>query len=151
MLAQTALNWQLLFSVANLAITTVITVALFYVGSKAKKIDQLEERLRSAATEAVDLRFGSLAGKLEATVAGLRAIVEEIQRRLQRGDTQFDRANDIQHRLELKTMQQLSELKDQCASKEEVQELRVRHNSLEIKVNTIATTCRSNNCLKGEA
>lgn len=131
-------SWNLLLGVANIAVSGGITLGLFYVGSKTSKIDKMEDQLRTAASEAVDLRIAKIAGEINVAIGGLKAIVNEMQRRLERGDEAFDSTTNKWHQLELRTQQKIADLQTQCASKEDVQRIESRLNEVAIALAKLA-------------
>ncbi len=128
-------------SIINGIATIAVTVGLFYVGSKTAKIGKLEDQLRAAAADAVDLRFGKLAGDMAGAITTLKTIVAEIQRRLERGDDEFDENKEHRHRLELKTQQQIEELKRTTATREDLRDIAAQLVKLQLTVNRIAGAC----------
>lgn len=139
------MDWNLVISICNIVISSLLGVALFYVGSKASKIDKLEDRLRAAASEAVDLRFSKLSGETAAALSSLHAIINEIQRRLAQGDAEFRADEEQRHKLELRTLQQIEEIKRSYATRDDLKAIEDRLLKLQVTVNAIAASC-SRNC-----
>ncbi len=54
-----SMDWNLLLTVVSLAMNVIVTIALFYIGSKTAKIDQLEHRLGEAADRRIDEKFAA--------------------------------------------------------------------------------------------
>lgn len=129
-------------SIVNIVVSGLLTVALFYVGSKASKIDQLEDRLRSAANEAVDLRFGKHAAEMASAMTAVNTIIAEVQRRLADGDAKFDADGQERHKLELKTLMQVEQLKGNCVKRDDLRRVEQEIVKLQVSVGNMTTACR---------
>jgi hypothetical protein len=116
----------------------LIGVALAYVGVKTAKIDKLEDRLQKKAEELVDARYSAMAREIRIQVDQFGEVVQEMRHRLKMGDEKFDKDDEQRHKLELKTVQQLAELKtiisEKFASKADLESLRESMHRLSLEL-----------------
>lgn len=140
-----ALNWNLILAGMNIVISAAITVGLFYVGRKTNEVNKVKDKLETAAKEAVDLRFANLSHELYRSIERLTAAVVTIEKRLDSGDNEFADQRRTDHRLELKTQQTIADLRDHCATKEDLKVLNDRISKIEIGVTRLTASVK---CLR---
>ena len=117
------MDWNLVLSVLSLVISSLLTVGIFYVGSKASKIDKLQEQLEERAGEIIEVRMQALESRLQISVKSLEHIVATMQQRLESGDQHFKNVDAKNHALELKVITQVQEMYRGLATREDVKEL----------------------------
>jgi len=115
-------------------IELLLTVALFYVGAKANRIDQLEETVTAKASEAMNNRFELLASEFTGMVTPVRTLLESVDHRLDRGDKAFDRQDEMQRKLEVDAQRRLAGCVQKFATREDLAELAAEMRKLEVKL-----------------
>ena len=128
------IEWQQVSSFGQWGFSFLLTIALFYIGSKTKRIETLETEVKRAASEAVDAKIAGVAGELRTTLRVLENVVGQIQQRLESGDQHFKSVDQKCHALELKVMQQVSELTRELATKNDVKELQRSISELQVRL-----------------
>jgi hypothetical protein len=116
----TNMNWDaviaigtllgVLIALMDLLASIVLGVGLYWVAAKASKIDKLEENLTTKAGELVDAKFATLSAEMEVPMTKLSTIIDEMKRRLDLGDGQFDAQAEAAHALELKNSLAIKDL-----------------------------------------
>ena len=137
----------------------VLALIMFWVGSKAAKIDQLETRLDVKADKLIDTKFESISGELKNSMNSLAAKIEMINLRLDKGEGTFDRLGDQDHKTEVRFERLVGDLKEfmrtTFASREDLKvhgdEVRGKLNQLEEEstenaksVAVISSQCKAN-------
>lgn len=105
------MDWNLIISILSLAISSLLTVGIFYVGAKAAKIDDLEKRLEDAAAKRIDEKFEAMNQRCAAHRESISSQISAVTQRLEDGDEHFDTVDERNQKIELQVMARVSELK----------------------------------------
>lgn len=128
------IEWQQVSSFGQWVFSGLLTIAMFYIGSKTRRIETLEAEIKRSAGELVDAKIGTVASELRTTVRVLESVVQTMQNRLENGDKHFKSVDQKCHALELKVMQQVSELTRELATKDDVKELQKSIAELQVRL-----------------
>lgn len=109
---ETAVWITLTVAIVGILAEVVMSICLYVVAQRAKKVDTLESRLEQSANEKIEAKFAAMESKLLLPINGLKTMLDETQRRLGRGDEHFDDLNDRDRKLETALLSKLSEMKD---------------------------------------
>ena len=124
------MDWNLVLTVISLAISSLLTVGMFYVGSKASKIDKLEEQLKKNSDDRINTQMQLIRAELQIPLTELNAMVTQIRERMRDGSEHFEEVDKSNHRLELKTQLMVGDLKtymvQNMATKEDFSNLNQR-------------------------
>jgi hypothetical protein len=116
-----------ILAIINLVVTSLLTVAVYYVASKTRQIDRLQERVEAAAQAAVEHRFNALRGECAMRHQSADAQIEAIRERLSDGDHSLETLSMGEQEIRLKLVSDVAGLKDfvrvQCASREDLRRL----------------------------
>jgi len=112
---------------ANLVLTLILTSGVAWVGSKARKIETLEKSLADAAETMIEQKFEAYETKCKLSHVATEREIADMRRRLEKGDGNFDELGAGEHRLEIKLVAAIGDMKEamlkQCADRDEVKEL----------------------------
>ncbi|MCC6425118.1 MAG: hypothetical protein IT447_16715 [Phycisphaerales bacterium] len=79
----------------------VVTLALAYIGAKNRQVEKLQDEIKMSAKTEIRLQLEPL-----------RQTIDAMVRRMKDGEELFGRMGEKDHQVELKMVNQLSELKD---------------------------------------
>lgn len=113
-----------ILSLVQLAASVLMAVFLAYVNAKAKKIDTLEAELKRATGEAIDQKLASLRTEMAAPRELMAQQIQQIQHRLDRGESRFAKLDDARHGLEVQVLKEIGALRDVVATKDDLKRLR---------------------------
>lgn len=117
-----------IIGIVNIVVSLAVTIGLFYVAGKARKIDKLEEKLDHKADQLITARFNAVAGELRSPMLRFEEIVKRIEQRLDHGDASFGEQAEVAHQLDKKILEATSDLRtwalENFASAPELHELR---------------------------
>lgn len=114
----------------NLVVNVLLTIAVAYVGMKARKIERLEGELKEQARQLVKAEIAMQTGELARSIDVLSERVRSILERLAKGDSAFDRLGEGKHSLEIKLMTRIGE----CATKEDMRLLTERMEAMQVEL-----------------
>lgn len=129
---ETAVWIALVVSIVGILAEVVMSIVLYAVAQRAKKIDTLESRLEESADEKIEAKFAAVKNELLLPINSLKTLLDETQRRLGRGDQHFDDLNERDQDIQIKLATRFGDLQkwmlENFASKKDVDE---RFNRLE--------------------
>jgi chromosome segregation ATPase len=128
-------GWVIGMWAIQLAVSAVLGLVLAWVANRTREIETLKSQLRSTAEELVETQIAVRTGELMTALKVLTAEVQTINKRLERGDAEFDGLGEGAHKLELKTQSMLGELKQwvmaNMATRDDVKTLNDRFDGLQ--------------------
>lgn len=142
MLAQ--IEWQQVSSFGQWVFSGLLTVALFYIGAKTKRIETLEAEVKKSAGEQIDLKIGNVAAELRATLRVLENVLENVQSRLEAGDQHFKSVDQKNHALELKVMTQVTELYRGLATRDDMKAIADAMNTFQQRITSLESRLTRN-------
>lgn len=110
MLAETTFHDAI--AAISLVMDVLMTVGLFYVTAKAKKIDELEDRVHTVTTKLIDERFRAMTHEVMSHVQGFVTTLDEMKSRLEDGDGQLRQLASVDQKIEIQVIERMSALKD---------------------------------------
>ena len=120
------INWGPINALAS----ALLTIALFYIGSKASKIDKLEDQLKKNSDDRINTQMQLIRAELQIPLTELNAVVAQIRERMHDGSDHFQEVDKKNHQLEIKTQVMVGELKtyiaQHMATKEDISKLNDR-------------------------
>ena len=127
------INWGPINGGASL----VLGIVLFYIGSKATeagkkadRIDHLEAELKRTSDDRISTQMQLIRAELQIPLTELNGLMSAMRERMGDGDEHFEKVDEKNHRLELKTQQMVSDLKsymvENMATRTDVDELNKR-------------------------
>jgi paraquat-inducible protein B len=119
----------------------IIAIALFWVGAKASKIDKLEENIEAKAQELIDAKCRLMTAQVDVSLAKVNTAIEHQERRLERGDEQFDEDTQALRTLELRHSTRFEQERtfnfQNFAARAELQAFEERMRDLELKLTVL--------------
>jgi hypothetical protein len=111
------MNWEAVIGIVGiveLVASIVMGVGLYLVSRKADRIDLLEKTVTTKAEQVVDAKFALLSAQLHGAIERLSTVIENINSRLARGESTFEKQGDARQRLEVETTAEMGEIKTWC-------------------------------------
>lgn len=112
-------------------INALVSIAMALV---VMPMRSMQKRLETQAGEMIDAKFSGEAAKADLKLALVNREIASINERLQRGDDGFEKIGEGKHRLELKLLAAIADVKEtmlsQCAGKDELNSLRDQVNEM---------------------
>ena len=99
----------------NGGVSLVLAISLFYIGSKAAKIDKLETELKKNSDDRISTQMQLIRAEMQIPMSELRGLVAQIKERMGDGDDHFEAVDEKNHKLELKTQMMIGELRTYMA------------------------------------
>lgn len=127
----------LLVSVASMLLGTYLTVTLHRMNTVMRKYERLEDtrerqvqaleaKVHETAVKLIDERFRSMTHDLNNHVGNFKLTLDSLAARLADGEDGLGRLVDVDHAMEIKTLNRMEQIKDYvrdtCASKADVRE-----------------------------
>jgi hypothetical protein len=124
-------------SLLSIVISALVAWVLYRVSESVRRFERQEDRsdaalkqaeakLHDAARSLIDERFRAMSHEMNGHVQGFMTTLDELKERLQEGDGLLRTLGDVDHQLELKTVNRMEQIKDyvrdHCASKGDVKE-----------------------------
>ncbi|MBB6429209.1 hypothetical protein [Algisphaera agarilytica] len=110
----------------NLVVSIVMAIGLMWVRHRTSKIDGLEAEVKQFTANLIDTKFEAIEGSIKA-----------IEKRLEAGDHAFRQNLSRDHELELKTLQAVTEIQRDMATREDLQVLGDKVNELNSRVTVL--------------
>lgn len=131
-------SFETLLSLANLLISSAITIALFYIGSKTSRIEKLEGELKSATSDFINAKMEVISREIETSLQSVRETIERIEERMNKGDGKFDSLQEHAAKNQITTITAAAQIREYVAenyaTKADVRELAGALRKLEIAV-----------------
>jgi hypothetical protein len=113
------MDWNVILGTASL----LQTLALFYVGAKASKIDRLESQLEARTTELVEAKLAGKTGELFALLQATKTELESVRRELANGRDRFNQGDARARQIEVDTLREISKVREQMATRDDLTKL----------------------------
>lgn len=132
------MDWGHIITIANMMLSLVIAVVVFWVNTKTSKIDKLEEKLDQKAEQIINARFAAIESRMRDPFKSLDLIVARIEKRLERGDEAFGAQAERSHSLDKKIAVSEADVKlwvrENFATIGDLQALRVAMQEIQIAI-----------------
>jgi hypothetical protein len=130
-------GWTLGMFVIQTIAMVVWALTMLWVKNSIGKINTLEAEVKKQATDMVDAKILTFVTEFKSTVKHLETLIQQQERRLARGDEDFDRLRDHDQASDAKVLLAISGLKDwmhqQFASKEDMKRIEGQFDRLPCK------------------
>jgi hypothetical protein len=95
----------------TLIVDVVMALGLYWVGSKARAMDRVEERLHAITTKLIDERFRAMTHELNSHVQGFVLALDDMKGRLKDGDGMLENLGQMDQRIEIQLIERVSAMK----------------------------------------
>jgi uncharacterized membrane-anchored protein YhcB (DUF1043 family) len=118
------MQWiAIVIGVVNTAIGVILAVRLLFVEGRTRKIESMEAELKANAERLIEAQITARTGELVTMIKLIGQQVAQINDRLSRGDADFKSLSDRDQKVELRTQQLIGEVREQMATREDIQKL----------------------------
>lgn len=128
-------NAEMTLGLVNLAVSTILVIAVAWVGAKTREVSGLKESLEKSQETRCVLKHEQVNGRIEL-----------VEGRLERGDDAFGRMSEAEKKLNLMLVERIAELKDfirvEAAAKNDMEELKKQVASMAGRFDTIERLMR---------
>lgn len=105
-------SWIIGFGILSLIWSTVMSLALFRLGSAARATETIESRLHTATAALVDTRLLQITATVEQHVKTVTSMVGELKERIREAEDEVGNLGDRDQRIELAVANKFDALKD---------------------------------------
>lgn len=116
---------NLAMNALNMVLSIAITIALFYVGGKTKKIDKLEDQLGSSIAAQIDHRISGVREREEACRSHLTQQIDDVREDMRRGSDRFAVIEKEATQMRVELLKTLGDVRENMVTKQDLRELRV--------------------------